>query len=68
MTRKKNEVVEEVVVEESAPEMLVESPDSQPSKGDALLRDANSGVFYRGAKPAGSPSGTNSGEVYWEVR
>lgn len=48
-------------------EVLTEAP-VQPAAGDALLRDANTGVFYRGAKPAGSPSGTKSGENYWEVR
>ncbi|MBT5356149.1 MAG: hypothetical protein HOK95_06075 [Candidatus Marinimicrobia bacterium] len=48
-------------------EMLTEAP-VQPKGGDALLRDANTGVFYRGAKPAGSPSGKSGGESYWEVR
>jgi len=53
-------------VEDEAPEVLTEAP-VQPVAGDALLRDANTGVFYRGAKLAGSPSGTKSGEPYWEV-
>jgi len=48
-------------------EMLTEAP-VQPKTGNALLRDANTGVFYRGTKPAGSPSGTKNGEKYWEVR
>jgi hypothetical protein len=48
-------------------EMLTEAP-VQPVGGDTLLRDSNTGVFYRGTKPVGSPSGSKGGEPYWEVR
>ena len=33
-----------------------------------LLRDANTGAFYKGTAPSGkSQSGTMGGEPYWEV-
>jgi|TARA_B110001454_G_scaffold113295_1_gene106204 hypothetical protein len=34
-----------------------------------LLRDASTGVFYEGTKPAnaGSPSGKRGGVPFWEV-
>jgi hypothetical protein len=33
-----------------------------------LLRDANTGAFYKGSAPKGkSQSGTMGGEPYWEV-
>lgn len=35
--------------------------------GKVLLRDKNTGVFYKGAKPRGSKTGTSGGVPYWEV-
>ena len=32
-----------------------------------LLRDASTGVFFKGTRPAGSPSGKFKGEPFWEV-
>jgi|APSaa5957512493_1039668.scaffolds.fasta_scaffold06541_3 hypothetical protein len=53
--------------EKSNVEVLVESPDRSASKGDSLLRDASTGVFYRGPAQTGSATGTNAGEKFWEV-
>ena len=48
-------------------QILTEAPVVSKSGSD-LLRDANTGVFYRGTKPACSPTGTNAGEDFWEIR
>jgi hypothetical protein len=44
-----------------------EKVEVKPVSNDVLLRNANTGVFYRGKRPNKTPNGTNGGVPFWEV-